>query len=138
MSFELAMLFAGCVLCLVQIVIASHAASFQRGYRWTASSRDVEVPPPIGLAGRLERALQNLLETFPVLWLRSCLFTCSNVKVALANGEPVSIFLLGWLTFCFTRQEFPCSARSSGASRSLDLSFFCWRQSGPHMLAFQP
>ena len=66
MSFELAMLFACCVLCLVQIVIASHAASFQRGYRWTASSRDVEVPPLTGLAGRLERALRNLLETFPV------------------------------------------------------------------------
>src|SRR5262245_5025118 len=66
MSFELAMLVAGCILCLVQIVIASHAASFQRGYRWTASSRDAEVPPLTGVAGRLERALQNLLETFPV------------------------------------------------------------------------
>ena len=66
MSFELAMLAASCVLCLVQIVVASHAASFQRGYRWTASSRDAEVPPLTGVAGRLERALRNFLETFPV------------------------------------------------------------------------
>src|SRR5947207_4852514 len=66
MSFELAMLAAGCVLCLVQIIISSHAASLQRGYRWTASSRDAEVPPLTGVAGRLERALRNLLETFPV------------------------------------------------------------------------
>ena len=66
MSFELAMLAAGCVLCLVQIVISSHAASLQRGYRWTASSRDAEVPPLTGVAGRLERALRNFLETFPV------------------------------------------------------------------------
>jgi uncharacterized MAPEG superfamily protein len=66
MSFELAMLAASCMLCLVQIVLASHAASFQRGYRWTASARDAEVPPLAGVAGRLERALRNLLETFPV------------------------------------------------------------------------
>jgi uncharacterized MAPEG superfamily protein len=66
MSFELVMLAASCVLGLVQIVISSHAASLQRGYRWTASSRDAEVPPLTGVAGRLERALRNFLETFPV------------------------------------------------------------------------
>jgi uncharacterized MAPEG superfamily protein len=66
MSFELKMLAASCVLCFVQIVISSHAASFQRGYRWTASARDGEVPALTGVAGRLERALRNFLETFPV------------------------------------------------------------------------
>jgi uncharacterized MAPEG superfamily protein len=66
MSFELAMLAASCGLCLIQIVISSHAASLQRGYRWTASSRDAEVPALTGVAGRLERALRNFLETFPV------------------------------------------------------------------------
>ena len=66
MSFELGMLAASCVLCLTQIIIASHAASLQRGYRWTAGARDAEVPPLKGIAGRLERALRNFLETFPV------------------------------------------------------------------------
>lgn len=66
MSFELAMLYASCVLCLVQVFISSHAASLQRGYRWTASSRDGEVPPLTGVAGRLGPALRNFLETFPV------------------------------------------------------------------------
>ena len=66
MSFELGMLVASCVLCLIQVIISSHAASVQRGYRWTASSRDAEVPPLTGVAGRLERALRNFLETFPV------------------------------------------------------------------------
>jgi uncharacterized MAPEG superfamily protein len=66
MSFELAMLAASCVLCLAQVVASSHAASLQRGYRWTASSRDAQVPPLTGVAGRLERALANLVETFPV------------------------------------------------------------------------
>jgi uncharacterized MAPEG superfamily protein len=65
MSLELAMLAASCALCLIQIVIASHAGSHQRGYRWTASVRDLEVPPLTGIAGRLERALGNFLETFP-------------------------------------------------------------------------
>jgi uncharacterized MAPEG superfamily protein len=65
-NLELAILAASCAFCLVQIVIASHAASLQRGYRWTASARDSVVPPLTGVAGRLERALRNFLETFPV------------------------------------------------------------------------
>ena len=60
------MLAASCAFCLIQIVIASHAGSLQRGYRWTAGARDSEVPPLTGVAGRLERALRNFLETFPV------------------------------------------------------------------------
>ncbi|MGH6873265.1 MAG: MAPEG family protein [Rhizomicrobium sp.] len=66
MSFELAMVAASSVFALVHIVIASHAASLQRGYRWTASARDAELPPLKGVAGRLDRALRNFLETFPV------------------------------------------------------------------------
>jgi uncharacterized MAPEG superfamily protein len=53
------------VLGLVHIVLASHAASWQRGYRWTAGPRDEIVPPLTGVAGRLARASQNFAETFP-------------------------------------------------------------------------
>lgn len=60
------MLTLGVVLGLVQIVAASHAASLQRGYRWTSSPRDEPTPPLRGLAGRLDRALRNYLETFPL------------------------------------------------------------------------
>jgi uncharacterized MAPEG superfamily protein len=66
MSLELKMLALSTVLGLVQIVLASHAASFQRGYVWTASSRDGAVPALTGVAGRLARALQNFVETFPL------------------------------------------------------------------------
>jgi len=66
MTVELWMLALSVVLGLVQIVVASHAASLQRGYWWTASARDAEVPPLTGLPGRLERALYNFLETFPL------------------------------------------------------------------------
>jgi uncharacterized MAPEG superfamily protein len=66
MTLELKMLALSIVLGLVQIVLASHAASLQRGYVWTASSRDEVVPRLTGVAGRLDRALRNFVETFPL------------------------------------------------------------------------
>jgi len=65
-SVELRMLTLSVVLGIVQIIAASHAASLQRGYRWTASPRDEKLEPLSGVAGRLERALRNFLETFPL------------------------------------------------------------------------
>jgi len=65
-SVELRMLTLSVVLGIVQIVAASHAASLQRGYRWTASSRDEKTEPLRGVAGRLDRALRNFGETFPL------------------------------------------------------------------------
>ena len=66
LSVELRMLVFSVVLGIVQIVAASHAASLQRGYRWTASPRDEKVEPLVSVAGRLERALRNFCETFPL------------------------------------------------------------------------
>ena len=66
MTPELRMLALSIVLGLVQIVLASQAAGLQRGYVWTASSRDEAVPALTGVAGRLARALQNFVETFPL------------------------------------------------------------------------
>jgi len=54
------------LLGFVQIIIASHTASFQRGYRWTAGSREATVAPLTGAANRFARALGNFLETFPL------------------------------------------------------------------------
>ncbi|MBW4444883.1 MAG: hypothetical protein KME10_27580 [Plectolyngbya sp. WJT66-NPBG17] len=36
---------------------AAHSASWQWGYRWTASARDEPRPPHLGVAGVLERSL---------------------------------------------------------------------------------
>jgi uncharacterized MAPEG superfamily protein len=66
MTLELKMLALSIVLGLVQIVLASQASSLQRGYVWTASSRDQAGPALTAVAGRLARALQNFLETFPL------------------------------------------------------------------------
>jgi uncharacterized MAPEG superfamily protein len=64
-SIELYVLCLSVILGLVHIVLASHSASLQRGYRWTASARDEPLSPLTGVAGRLARALANFLETFP-------------------------------------------------------------------------
>ena len=65
-SVEIAGLLAAVGLGFVHIVLASHAASFQRGYRWSAGARDEPLPPLVGVAGRLGRACSNYLETFPL------------------------------------------------------------------------
>jgi len=65
LSLELYVLCLSIILGIVHIVLASHSASVQRGYRWTASARDELRPPLTGVAGRLARALSNFLETFP-------------------------------------------------------------------------
>jgi uncharacterized MAPEG superfamily protein len=64
-STELLGLVAAAALGLVHIVLASHSASFQRGYRWSAGPRDEPFSPLDGVAGRLARANANFLETFP-------------------------------------------------------------------------
>src|SRR5262249_15719365 len=63
---ELFILCMSVILGLVHIVLASQSASFQRGYRWTASPRDEQLPPLTAVAGRLARALVNFGETFPL------------------------------------------------------------------------
>lgn len=66
MSLEIQILAYSALLGLAQIILASHAASFQRGYDWTAGSREEEVDPLTGAANRFARALANFLETFPL------------------------------------------------------------------------
>ncbi|WP_410469769.1 MAPEG family protein [Bradyrhizobium sp. 33ap4] len=66
MTVELTLLAASVFLGIVHIIAVSHLQSRQRGYRWTASSREQHVPPLTGVAGRADRALRNYLETFPL------------------------------------------------------------------------
>jgi uncharacterized MAPEG superfamily protein len=65
MSVELTMLSLAIVLGLFQLLIAARAGNSQRGLKWNVGARD-EPPPPVGkVAGRLERAFRNFMETFP-------------------------------------------------------------------------
>jgi len=65
MTVELVLLASSVVLGIAHIILVSQLQSWQRGYRWTASSREQSVAPLVGVAGRAERALRNYLETFP-------------------------------------------------------------------------
>ena len=66
MTVELQMLALSAALGLGQILLSSHAASRQYGYRWASSARDQGMPPLTGVAARLERASRNFMETFPL------------------------------------------------------------------------
>lgn len=65
MTIEIAMLFWAAVLGLVQVGAQSFAFKAQVGNAYTVGARD-EHRPATGLAGRMERALRNFLETFPI------------------------------------------------------------------------
>jgi len=62
---EFTMLGLAVALGLFQLLIAARAGNSQRGIQWNVGARDA-APPPVGaLAGRLERAYRNFMETFP-------------------------------------------------------------------------
>ena len=81
---EFTMLVFAMILGLVQLLIAARAGNSQRGLAWNVGARD-GVPPPISaVAGRLDRAYRNFMETFP--------FFAAAVLSAHAMGR------FGWMT----------------------------------------
>ncbi|MBB5206754.1 MAPEG family protein [Chiayiivirga flava] len=65
MAIELTMLAWSAALGLAQIMLAAAFVTRERGLAWNAGARDSVLPPPSGVAGRLDRASRNFLETFP-------------------------------------------------------------------------
>jgi uncharacterized MAPEG superfamily protein len=63
---EIALLAGSVLLVIGQIVLAAQLANNQYGLGWAASARDEPPPPPKPLVGRAQRALSNLLETYPL------------------------------------------------------------------------
>jgi uncharacterized MAPEG superfamily protein len=66
MTIELEMLAWSVVLGLAHIVASAIATTGQYGPVWNVGPRDQAMPRLEGLAGRLDRALKNFLETFPL------------------------------------------------------------------------
>jgi uncharacterized MAPEG superfamily protein len=64
LAFELKMLLAATAIGFVQLLIAAAAARRQQPLDWAMGSRDEAMPPLTGVAGRLDRANRNFLETF--------------------------------------------------------------------------
>jgi uncharacterized MAPEG superfamily protein len=64
LTIELWLLLVSIVLGFVHVVSQAQSMTAQRGLPYNAGPRDEIVPPLTGVAGRLERALRNFLESF--------------------------------------------------------------------------
>ncbi len=78
MNTELIVLFLAVVLGTLQILLAAAAITKQRGLKWNLSSRDGNPPPLSGNAERMDRALQNFKETFPLFLAAIFLVIATN------------------------------------------------------------
>src|SRR4030095_17123556 len=87
MTNEIHILICSCVLGILHLLAASHFITFQYGHRWTASNREEEMPPLKGMAGRIDRAATNFLETFP--------FFATAVILAHVAGKHSALTLWG-------------------------------------------
>ena len=65
MTIELTMLALSIVLGFVHIMVVVRAVTRQYGSKWNMGARDEILPPMEPLPGRLTRARDNFLETFP-------------------------------------------------------------------------
>lgn len=64
MTQELTALVFAILLGFAHLFIAANASTSIRGIKWNAGPRDTDKKPLTGIAGRLDRAFRNYLETF--------------------------------------------------------------------------
>lgn len=86
MAIELQVLGWSVVLGLVHVMLGAALATRQKGAKWNASARDNDTPLT-GVAGRVDRALRNYLETwgfFAVTVLALVLVARTSATTALA------------------------------------------------------
>jgi uncharacterized MAPEG superfamily protein len=95
LPIELRMLAWSVVLGLVQLFAAAALMTRQRGMQWNAGARDGVPTPLTGVAGRLERAQRNFLETFPF-------FAAAALAVAL-TGRSDAMTALGAQLYFWAR-----------------------------------
>src|SRR6516164_3821322 len=115
MTVELWLLVASIVLGLLHLIASSHLISWQRGYRWTASSREEDVPPLRGLPNRVDQATTNFLETFP--------FFAALVLLARITDHHSLLTIVGAHLYFWGRLGYLVAA---AAGYSLLRSVLCW------------
>jgi uncharacterized MAPEG superfamily protein len=94
-STEMQILFCAIVLGIAQLLIATLATLGARGLPWAAGPRD-EPGAPLGkIGGRLDRAYQNFLETFP--------FFAAAVLLAHALDKSTANSMLGAQIYIWAR-----------------------------------
>jgi uncharacterized MAPEG superfamily protein len=115
MTIELWLLITSIVLGLVHLIASSHLISWQRGYRWTAGSREENVTPLRGLANRVDQATTNFLETFP--------FFAAVVLLARVTNHHSSLTVIGAHLYFWGRVGYLLTA---AAGYGLLRSVLCW------------
>jgi uncharacterized MAPEG superfamily protein len=95
MTIELKMLALSIVLGFAHVLIAVRAVTRQYGSRWNMGPRDEVMPPLNPLAGRLDRARRNFLETFP--------FFAAAVLIAHVAGRDGLLTALGVQLYFWAR-----------------------------------
>ncbi|GGF88299.1 membrane protein [Azorhizobium oxalatiphilum] len=86
MTHELALLAATIVLYLFQLMLAARLATRERGLAWNTGARDAQMPPLGPMAGRMDRAFKNLMETFPLFAAAVLIAQVSGVHNAFTIG----------------------------------------------------
>ena len=90
MPTEIKILAWAAVLLIVHIFAAVHLKTRQYGAKWNMGARDEAQPPLNHLAGRLQRAQANFLETLPIAII-------ALLGVVVANRTSASTALGGWI-----------------------------------------
>ena len=111
-STEIQMLCWSIVLGLLQVVITATMSTKDRGLPYNISPRDAAAPPVSNVTGRLERALKNFLESFP-------LFAAAVLIVTALNKENVTSALGAQLYFWARLAYVPVYASGIPVARTL-------------------
>jgi len=90
MPTEITILAWAAILLIVHVFAAVHLKTRQYGRSWNVGARDETVPPLNPLAGRLQRAEANFLETLPIAII-------ALLGVVIANRTSASTALGGWI-----------------------------------------
>jgi len=116
MTVELWMLAASIALGVIHLIASSHLISWQRGYRWTAGSREEAVLPLHGVTNRVDQATTNFLETFP--------FFAALVLIAHVINHHSALTIWGVHLYFWARLAYLIAAATGlGLVRSL----VCWK-----------
>jgi uncharacterized MAPEG superfamily protein len=92
---ELQILAWACLLGIAQLLLAAQFSTKQRGMEWNISARDTKAPELTGIAGRLDRAFKNFMETF--------VFFAAAVLIVEARQTTSDISLYGSLIYLIAR-----------------------------------
>ena len=92
---EFTMLALAIILGLLHLLIAARVGNNQRGIAWNVGPRDQPAPPVSAVAGRLDRAYKNFMETFP--------FFVAAILAAHATNRFSDLTLIGSQVYLIAR-----------------------------------